>query len=61
MTPERRAIESHVLYMNMIDYWYEVDVKGGRIDDCDLPPFAQATFRKGEHSPEHLVGYVEVR
>ena len=29
MTPERRAIESQVLYMNLIDYWYEVDLKGG--------------------------------
>jgi hypothetical protein len=29
VTPERRAIESQVLYMNMIDYWYEVDLKGG--------------------------------
>ena len=29
MTPERRAIETQVLYMNMIDYWYEVDLKGG--------------------------------
>lgn len=29
MTPERRAIETQVLYMNMIDYWHEVDLKGG--------------------------------
>lgn len=29
MTPERRAIESQVLYMNLIDYWYEVDLNGG--------------------------------
>ena len=29
MTPERRAIETQVLYMNMVDYWYEVDLKGG--------------------------------
>ena len=29
MTPERRAIETQVLYMNMIDYWYEVDLRGG--------------------------------
>ena len=29
MTPERRAIETQVLYMNMIDYWYEVDLNGG--------------------------------
>lgn len=29
MTPERRAIETSVLYMNMADYWYEVDLKGG--------------------------------
>jgi hypothetical protein len=29
VTPERRAIETQVLYMNMIDYWYEVDLKGG--------------------------------
>ncbi len=29
MTPERRAIETQVLYQNMIDYWYEVDMKGG--------------------------------
>jgi hypothetical protein len=29
VTPERRAIEAQVLYMNMIDYWYEVDLKGG--------------------------------
>ena len=29
MTPERRAIETQVLYGNMVDYWYEVDMKGG--------------------------------
>ncbi len=29
MTPEQRAAATQVLYMNMIDYWYEVDVKGG--------------------------------
>jgi hypothetical protein len=29
MTPERRAIETQVLYMNMVDYWYEVDINGG--------------------------------
>jgi hypothetical protein len=29
MTPERRALETQVLYMNMIDYWHEVDLKGG--------------------------------
>jgi hypothetical protein len=29
VTPERRASETQVLYMNMIDYWYEVDLKGG--------------------------------
>jgi len=29
LTPERRAIETQVLYMNMVDYWYEVDLKSG--------------------------------
>jgi hypothetical protein len=29
MTPEQRALASQVLYQNMIDYWYEVDMKGG--------------------------------
>ncbi|HEY4214439.1 MAG TPA: nuclear transport factor 2 family protein [Steroidobacteraceae bacterium] len=29
MTPEQRAAASQVLYMNMIDYWYEVDLNGG--------------------------------
>jgi len=29
LTPERRAIETQVLYGNMVDYWYEVDMKGG--------------------------------
>ena len=29
MTPEQRAAATQVLYMNMIDYWYEVDMKGG--------------------------------
>lgn len=29
MSPEQRALETQVLYMNMIDYWYEVDLKGG--------------------------------
>ena len=29
MTPEARAIETQVLYLNMIDYWYQVDLKGG--------------------------------
>ncbi len=29
MTPEQRALESQILYMNLVDYWYEVDIKGG--------------------------------
>jgi SnoaL-like domain len=29
MTPEQRATATQLLYMNMIDYWYEVDMKGG--------------------------------
>lgn len=29
MTPEQRASATQVLYMNMVDYWYEVDLKGG--------------------------------
>lgn len=29
MTPQQRAVETQVLYMNMVDYWYQVDVKGG--------------------------------
>lgn len=29
MTPEQRALETQVLSMNMIDYWFEVDMKGG--------------------------------
>ena len=29
MTPEQRASATQVLYMNMIDYWYAVDLKGG--------------------------------
>jgi hypothetical protein len=29
MTPEQRALQTQVLYQNMIDYWYEVDIKGG--------------------------------
>lgn len=29
MTPEQRATETQLLYMNIIDYWYEVDMKGG--------------------------------
>ena len=29
MTPQQRAQETQILYMNMIDYWFEVDMKGG--------------------------------
>jgi len=29
VTPEQRASATQVLYMNMVDYWYEVDLKGG--------------------------------
>ena len=29
MTPEERSRETQVLLMNMVDYWYEVDLKGG--------------------------------
>jgi hypothetical protein len=29
MTPEQRALQTQLLYQNMIDYWYEVDMKGG--------------------------------
>ncbi len=27
--PEQKAIQAQVLYMNMVDYWYEVDLNGG--------------------------------
>jgi SnoaL-like domain len=27
--PETRALETQVLYMNMVDYWYQVDLHGG--------------------------------
>lgn len=29
MTPEQRAATTQVLYMNMVDYWHEVDTRGG--------------------------------
>lgn len=29
MTPEQRATLTQVLYMNMVDYWYQVDLHGG--------------------------------
>lgn len=29
MTPEQRAIETAVLHQNLVDYWHEVDTKGG--------------------------------
>ena len=29
MTQDERALATQVLYMNMIDYWYEVDMNGG--------------------------------
>ena len=29
MTPEDRSRETQILHMNMVDYWYEVDLKGG--------------------------------
>ena len=29
MTPEQRALETQVLQQNAINYWYEVDLKGG--------------------------------
>lgn len=29
MNPEERAAATQVLYMNMVDYWYEVDMNGG--------------------------------
>jgi hypothetical protein len=29
VTPEDRSRETQILHMNMIDYWYEVDLKGG--------------------------------
>jgi hypothetical protein len=29
VTPEQRALETQVLHMNMVDYWHEVDLKGG--------------------------------
>jgi hypothetical protein len=27
--PETRALETQVLHMNMVDYWYRVDLQGG--------------------------------
>ncbi len=29
MTPEDRSLQTQILHMNMVDYWYEVDLKGG--------------------------------
>ena len=29
MTPEDRSRETQILHMNMVDYWFEVDMKGG--------------------------------
>ena len=29
MTPEDRCLQTQILHMNMVDYWYEVDLKGG--------------------------------
>ena len=29
MTPEDRSRETQILLMHMVDYWYEVDLKGG--------------------------------
>lgn len=29
MTPEQRALETQILYANLVDYWFEVDMKGG--------------------------------
>ncbi len=29
MTPEQRALETLILLQNAIDYWHEVDLKGG--------------------------------
>lgn len=29
MTPEDRCRETQILQMNMVDYWYEVDLNGG--------------------------------
>lgn len=29
MTPEQRALETQILYMNLVDYWHEVDLNGG--------------------------------
>ncbi len=30
MTPEQRAIETMVLHQNLVDYWHDVDVNGGK-------------------------------
>jgi uncharacterized protein (TIGR02246 family) len=29
MTPEQRALETQILYANIVDYWFEVDMHGG--------------------------------
>ena len=29
MTPEDRSLQTQILHMNMVDYWYEVDLRGG--------------------------------
>ncbi len=29
MTPEQRVIETQILYANLVDYWYRVDIQGG--------------------------------
>jgi hypothetical protein len=29
VTPEERALETQLLYANMVDYWYQVDLHGG--------------------------------
>jgi hypothetical protein len=29
LTPEQRALETQILYANLVDYWFEVDMHGG--------------------------------
>lgn len=29
MTPEQTVIETQILYANLVDYWYQVDIHGG--------------------------------
>jgi hypothetical protein len=55
LTPEQRLHETQILHMNMVDYWFEVDINGGEGVSAHFIP--DGIFHVGG---EPLVGHAAI-